>query len=116
MIRSKGALLNSNADQTEFIDITEDAVNVLYKLNFSDETVELTDFDGIACGTVSDFNYRFTVDGDDVLVHIGGTLTTANLSTITGTTNCFGYTTVTSVMNEDNFAAIQNSAMQNDGY
>ena len=116
LIRSKGAMLNSNADQTEFIDITEDAVNVLYKLNFSDETVELTDYDGNACGTVSDFNYRFTIDGDDVLAHIGGTLTTANLSTITGTANCFGHTTVTTVMNEDNFAAIQNSAMQNDGY
>ena len=112
LIRSKGALLDSNADQTEFIDITEDAANALLKVNFSDETVELTDFDGIACGTVSDFNYRLTFDGDDILVHVGGTLTTADLSGITGTTTCFGYTTLTAVYNEDNFAAAQNAFHQ----
>lgn len=54
-------------------------------------------------------NYRATIEGDDVLYHIGGTLTTANLSTITGSAICSGSTTLTLVFDGDNYAAIQNA-------
>lgn len=81
----------------------------MMNISFSDETVELTDYEGNACGTVSNFTTDASIEGDDAFIHVGGTLTTADLSGTTSSTACFGYTTVTFVLNDDTFAAIQNA-------
>ena len=111
LIRAKGFLTNSSGGLS-FVDLDEGAINALATISFSNETVELKDNDGNTCGTVSGLNYKLTKDGEDVLINVGVKLTTADLRGITGTIECDAYTTVTVVLNENNFAAAQNSFHQ----
>ena len=103
LIRNKGVLVG-----THWKEVTNDNVNLVIDTVFSHTEVELTDGD-ISCGTVSDLNTRLTVDGNDVLIHVGGTFTTADLSTIVETASCYGSVTVTQVLNPETLSAMKNA-------
>ena len=78
----------------------EETLNLLYKVNFAQNQVNLVDTDtGTTCGSVSGFDARFTPSAEgEMHLHIGGTFTTAKMS---AQAYCQGQTTVTIVINED---------------
>lgn len=81
----------------------EDTINAAISVNFNDTSVELTDNNNPnkICGTVSDFTTRFkTADNSELLLHVGGTLTTEDLRE-NGLTGCSGNTTITIVFNDE---------------
>ena len=112
VIRIKGALNNDDIDGTGqySLPITEDSLKLLYSVNISDQELELKSLtDSVTCGTVTGFNTNMTAENNDMLIHVGGTLTTANLSGTTQSLVCKGYTTVTIVLNEENLSNVMNS-------
>ncbi len=79
----------------------EDDLNAAISVNFADPSVELKSlYQNKTCGTVTGFTKRIeTTDNNELLLHIGGTLTTATLGT--GTNHgCFGQTTITLVLDD----------------
>ena len=112
VIRIKGALNNDDIDGTgeDFLPITEDAMKLIFAVDISPKEIELkSQTDSVTCGTVTGFNTNMTAENNDMLIHVGGTLTTENLSGATRALVCKGYTTVTLVINEDNYANVMNS-------
>lgn len=82
-----------------------DLLNAGILVNFADTSVELKSlYQSKTCGTVTDFTKHIeTADNNELILHIGGTLTTATLGT--GTNHgCFGSTTVTLVINDEIFS------------
>ena len=88
-------------------DADESMLNVGVLVNFSDTSVDLKN-GSTKCGTVSNFTTRLKPSGNEneVLLHIGGTFTTSD---ITVSRACAGSTTVTLVLNDD--ALIQNGGL-----
>ncbi len=109
VIRAKG-FLDDNFDGASFITLDEEALNLLASISISDKALELkSQTDSTTCGTVTDFDTKLTIEGNDVLIHIGGKLTTADLRGASRTLQCRGYTTVTFVYNEEKIATVQNN-------
>ncbi len=98
IIRAKGFLNDiwGNFGITDF--------NNFLSINL-DQTVILRDIGDEPCGTVTALTPNITADEEngDLLIHIGGTLTTEKLSGIARSYLCGGSTTVTVVIN-DKFA------------
>ena len=111
IIRVVGGIIDDiDGEASEFVNVNEETLNYLISINISDKQLELkSKTDSVTCGTVTDFNSKITVEGEDALIHVGGTLTTANLSGQSRSLLCDGYTTVTIVHNEENFANIMNN-------
>ena len=107
-------LLSDDYDGTMSIPQNETALNLFISVNFNTPSVDLTsNKESIKCGTVSDFTTNLTLNDEDVLIHVGGTLTTANLKGTTRSLRCSGSATLTIIFNEDVFAAAQNGATGN---
>ena len=84
-----------------------DSKDLPISVNFANTSVELKSLDqNKTCGTVTDFTKRIeTTDNNELLLHIGGTLTTATLGT--GTNHgCFGQTTITLVFDDEGFSKL----------
>lgn len=111
LLRAEGAL-SGVLGPAVFNNLDESILNSIVSVNFSDDTVDLTS-DDQTCGTVKDFTTHLTVEGDDILVHVGGTLETADLTGINGAIDCYGLVTLTFIMNEENLTAIQNHNVDN---
>lgn len=112
VIRAKGFLNDERDGYDPMSSYTPEVLNYLVSVNISDTSVELKNYtDSITCGTVSAFTTNITKEGNDALIHVGGTLTTADLSGTGSSLQCRGHTTITLVYNEDNFAAYQNSQL-----
>ena len=109
IIRLKG-FMQEDYDNVSFLTPNDENLSMIFSANLTNTPVELrSNIDSTLCGTVTNFNTKFTVEGNDAILHIGGTLNTANLNGQTRTVFCRGYTTVTIVINEENFAAYQNA-------
>ena len=112
IIRAKG-FIDDDMDGTasSFPSIAdEEVLNLLASVDISPKEIELkSQTDTVTCGTVTGFNTNITAENNDMLIHVGGTLTTANLSGQSRSLVCNGYTTVTLVYNEENFANVMNS-------
>ena len=109
LIRAKG-FLDNDYDGTFVFPINDDVANLIASVSFSDTSLDLkSQTDSVTCGTVTGFNSKITIEGEDLLIHVGGTLTTANLSGQSRSVVCVGYTTVTLVYNDENFANAMNS-------
>ena len=101
VIRLKG-FLNEDYDGYGFLVPTGENMDLVYTASFSDTEVELkSNTDSLTCGTVNNFTTKYTADGDDAILHIGGKLTTADLRGQTRSLMCNGSTTVTVIVNED---------------
>ena len=75
----------------------------------SAQSVNLEEYgEGTAkCGTVNKFTTLVTREGNDILFHIGGTLTTAKLTELSDSfLNCEGKVTATIVINDDTLSNI----------
>lgn len=84
----------------------------IYMINVNDnEPIELTVRGGIKCGVVSGWNTEVEEAGDDLLIHVGGTLETADLRGQNTKLNCSGAATVTLVINEDTLTDLAEDAM-----
>lgn len=82
------------------------------KVTLSSETLELMTYDGsTVCGVVDDFKTEASMEGDDGLIYVGGTLTTADLSNATSTVGCTGIITLTLVLDGDVLTAAANEHM-----
>ena len=100
IIRAKG-ILDDDYDGSYFPTPNEETLNALLSISFSDTSLELkSNTDSVTCGTVTDFTTNITVENNDALIHVGGKLTTANLTGASRTLVCNAYTTVTVVFND----------------
>ncbi len=94
LIRAKGLINNNN----------EEGIENLFTINLSTPSIKLVGGDNgtTECGTVDEFTTRITKEGDDVLFHVGGTLTTAKLTEFTDIMiHCQGSVTATIIINEE---------------
>ena len=84
----------------------------IYMINVNDnEPIELTVRGGIKCGVVSGWNAEVEEAGNDLLIHVGGTLETADLRGQNTMLACSGAATVTLVINEDTLTDLAEDAM-----
>ena len=83
------------------------------KVTLSDESVDLIAMDdSTVCGVVDAFETEVSVEGDDALIHVGGRLTTADLSHTTSKTECYSKITLTLVLDGDVIAAAANEWLE----
>ncbi len=105
-IRLKG-FLNEDYDGADFFEPNEENMNMVYTATFDNNEVELkSNTESITCGTVTDFTIKYTAEDDDAILHVGGTLTTADLRGQTRSLMCHGSTTVTIVVNEETMKSL----------
>ena len=107
IIRAKGFLNDSMyGDDPDLID--EQFLNSMLVVDIPAQPIKLTS-GNIDCGTVSNFIPHITRDNKDVLIHIGGTLETEDLSEISDSISCQGNTTVTVIYNDEFMKNMGNS-------
>ncbi len=84
----------------------------IYMINVNDnEPIELTVRGGIKCGVVGGWDAKVEEAGNDLLIHVGGTLETADLRGQNTMLACSGAATVTLVINEDTLTDLAEDAM-----
>ena len=110
-IRYKG-IGNDTWDGANTMEMSAALANAAAKVTFSNDPVTLTSHngadDGVTCGTVTNFTKNFTQDGNDLILNIGGELTTADLSSAGNSLVCVGNTTVTLVYDDELTPALAN--------